>query len=127
MSLAFGAHCDDFHVASRLFLKLDLAPQRETVLHFFDSVRREFPGMRKLRRREDGAVILEEEGADDGARRWIRLDNTTIRLGHHNPQSTKGNHPVANIQADGRHNARSSAFFFCHAFDRGCHRPDRPT
>ncbi|MCZ6698128.1 MAG: hypothetical protein O7D94_04265 [Planctomycetota bacterium] len=89
MSLAFGAHCDDFHVASRLFLKLDLAPQRETVLHFFDSVRREFPGMRKLRRREDGAVILEEDGDDDGARRWIRLDNNTIRLGHHNPPSTE--------------------------------------
>ena len=87
MSLSFGAHCDDFHVATRLFLKLDLGLQRETVLHFFDSIRREFPALRKLRRREDGALMLEEDGGEDGARRWIRLDESTIRLGHHNPPS----------------------------------------
>ena len=89
MSVSFGAHCDDFHVATRLFLKLDLALQRETVLHFLDSVRREFPEMRKLRRREDGALVLEEEGADDGSRRWLRLDDSTLRLGHHNPPDTE--------------------------------------
>lgn len=85
MSLAFGAQCDDFHIASRLFLKLDLALQRETVLHFFDSVRREFPGMRKLRRRDDGSLLLEEDEDERGQRRWLRLDEETIRFGHHNP------------------------------------------
>lgn len=85
MSLAFGAHCDDFHIATRLFLKLDLSLQRETVLHFFDSVRREFPGMRKLRRREDSSLLLEEDEDERGQRRWLRLDQATIRLGHHNP------------------------------------------
>ncbi len=85
MSVAFGAHCDDFHIATRLFLKLELAPQRETALHFFDSVKREFPGMRKLRRREDGALLLEEDETDDGARRWLRLDESTVRIGYFNP------------------------------------------
>ncbi len=87
MSLAFGAHCDDFHVAARLFLKLDLATQRETVLHFFDSVKREFPGMRRLRRRDDGTLILEENATDGGTRRWLRLDDAAVRLGYHNPPS----------------------------------------
>ncbi|MBN2560523.1 MAG: hypothetical protein JXQ75_06300 [Phycisphaerae bacterium] len=85
MTAAFGAHCDDFHIATRLFLKLDLALQRETVLHFFDSVKREFPTMRKLRRREDGSLLLEEDEAADGSRRWLRLDEGAIRLGYHNP------------------------------------------
>lgn len=85
MSLAFGAQCDDFHVATRLFLKLDLALQRETVLHFFDSVKREFPAMRKLRRREDGALLLEEDESEEGSRRWLRLDESTIRMGQYNP------------------------------------------
>lgn len=85
MSLSFGAHCDDFHVATRLFLKLDLALQRETVLHFFDSVRREFPNLKKLRRREDASLLLEEDEDENGRRRWLRLDQTTLRLGHHNP------------------------------------------
>ena len=87
MGLAFGAHCDDFHIATRLFLKLDLGLQRETVLHFFDSVKREFPEMRKLRRREDGSLLLEEDGADDSAKRWLRLGDATIRFGVHNPDT----------------------------------------
>lgn len=85
MSAAFGAQCDDFHIATRLFLKLDLALERETVLHFFDSVKREFPTMRKLRRREDGALLLEEDENEEGSRRWLRLDESAIRLGHFNP------------------------------------------
>ncbi len=88
MTIAFGAHCDDFHIATQLFLKLDLAMQRETVLHFFDSVKREFPTMRKLRRREDGALLLEEDETTEGSRRWLRLDEGAIRLGCHNPQQS---------------------------------------
>lgn len=89
MGLAFNAHCDDFHVSTRLYLKLDLALQRETVLHFFDSIRREFPTMRKLRRREDGSLLLEEDDSGEETRRWLRLDGSTIRIGYHNPPQTE--------------------------------------
>jgi hypothetical protein len=89
MGLAFNAHCDDFHIATRLYLKLDLALQRETVLHFFDSIRREFPTMRKLRRREDGSLLLEEDDSREETRRWLRLDASTIRIGYHNPPQSE--------------------------------------
>lgn len=95
MSLAFGAYCDDFHIATRLFLKLDLALERETVLHFFDSVRREFPNMKKLRRREDASILLEEDEDERGRRRWLRLDPSTVRLGHHNPTELDDSHRYA--------------------------------
>lgn len=85
MSLSFGTHCDDFHLASRLFLKLDLSPERETVLHFFDSVRREFPAMKRMRRREDTGLVLEEDEIDHPTRRWLRIDESSIRMGQHNP------------------------------------------
>lgn len=97
MSLAFGAQCDDFHVATRLFLKLELGLERESVLHFFDTVRREFPGMRKFRRREDGALLLEEDEDDDGARRWLRLDETAIRTGHYNPAALDEAERLGNV------------------------------
>ena len=92
MSFAFGAQCDEFHIATRLFLKLELALQRETVLHFFDSVKREFPNLSKLRRREDGALLLEEDESEDGGKRWIRLDETAIRLGQCNPTRAEDAH-----------------------------------
>jgi hypothetical protein len=89
MNDAFGAHGSDFHVATRLFLKLDLTLERETVLHFFDSIQREFPTMRKLRRREDNSLLLEEDDTPDASRRWLRLDEGAIRLGYHNPPRTE--------------------------------------
>ncbi len=87
MSVFWGASCDDFYVSNRLFLKLDLSLNRETVLHFFDVMRKEFPGMTRLRRRDDGAVMLEEESADRGSRRWIRIEPTVLRFGFFAPPS----------------------------------------
>ncbi|MGD2108726.1 MAG: hypothetical protein PVI86_04980 [Phycisphaerae bacterium] len=87
MSGDFGALCDEFYVTSRLFLKLEMTLERETVLHFFDRARREYPGLGRLRRRDDGCLVLEEDPDDRGSRRWIRLDRTSLRFGHYAPPS----------------------------------------
>ena len=76
-----GAVCDEFFVSCRMHLKLDLGLERETVLHFFDRIRKEFPGLKKMRRRDDSAIVLEEESDDHGSRRWIRLDPRSLRFG----------------------------------------------
>lgn len=85
MATDFGTVCDDFYVSSRLFLKLELALERETVLHFFDRVRKEFPGMSKFRRRDDGCLILEEDPGPGASRRWLRLEPNSLRFGHFAP------------------------------------------
>lgn len=98
----YASVCDDFYVSSRLFLKLDMNLQRETILHFFDRIRKEYPGLRKLRRRDDAqagsasqqagfandCLVLEEEAPERGPRRWIRLDRTSLRFGHFGPPDT---------------------------------------
>ena len=86
MSGYIGAICDDFYVSGRLFLRLDMELERETVLHFFDRIRREYPRLTRLRRRETGGLVLEEDVADDGARRWVRLDPGALRFGHYGPE-----------------------------------------
>jgi hypothetical protein len=88
MKASLGANCDDFYTSSRLYLKLDLSLERETVLHFFDRIRREYPAMRRLRRRDDGALVLEEneqDGRDGQPKRWIRLEPGAIRFGFFSP------------------------------------------
>ena len=35
---SFRAICDEFYITARLFLKLELNPSRETILHFFDRI-----------------------------------------------------------------------------------------
>lgn len=87
MKSALGAHCDDFHTSTRLFFKLDLSLERESTLHFFDRIRREFPSLKRLRRREGNTLVLEEsdgEGRGD-AQRWVRLEPGAMRFGHFSP------------------------------------------
>lgn len=85
MTDGLGALGDSFYVSSRLHVKLELSPERETLLHFFDRLRKEFPRLTRLRRRDAGALILEEEPDERDARRWLRLDPRAVRLGFVNP------------------------------------------
>lgn len=88
MNNSFGALCDDFYVSSRLFLKLEMGLEAEAVLHFFDRLRKEYPGLRKLRRREAGALTIEDEADEQGSRRWVRVDPASLRFGHYAPTDT---------------------------------------
>jgi len=85
MNNGLGAVCDDFYVNSRLFLKLEMSVDREAVLQFFDRIRKEFPTLRKLRRRDAGSLTLEDEADANGSRRWVRLDQNSLRFGHFAP------------------------------------------
>lgn len=81
---AFHSISDDFYTATRLFLKLELSPSRETLLHFFEQIRRAHPAMQRFRARENGAG-LDEEAGEDGQRRYVRLDPRSLRFGFLNP------------------------------------------
>lgn len=89
MKHSFGAHCDEFCVAGRLYLKLDLVPERETVLHFFERIGREYPTLSRMRRRDERSLILEDNDLDGTAesRRWLRLDTNVLRFGYFEPPS----------------------------------------
>lgn len=103
MKMSLGAHCDELYISSRLFLKMDLPLERETVLHFFDRIRREFPGMRRFRRREDGALILDENGAEPRGsepRRWVRLEPGAVRFGYFAPPSPEAYRQFAGVLLD---------------------------
>jgi hypothetical protein len=81
----FGTFCDEFCVATRLYLKLDLAPSRETLLHFCEQIRRAFPSMTRFRRRADGAVVLDEEERAQSGRRYLRIGTNALRFGQFGP------------------------------------------
>jgi len=81
-----GAVCDDFYVNVRLFFKLGLSVDREAVLHFFDRIRKEYPTLRKLRSREGVSLGIEDEPDEQGSRRWLRIDENSLRFGHFAPE-----------------------------------------
>lgn len=82
---AFATFCDEFYVTTRLRLKLQLEPSRETLLHFCEQIRRAFPSMTRFRRRPDGSLVLDEPERHAGGRRYLRIDPHALRFGHYSP------------------------------------------
>ncbi len=85
MATSYGALCTDFYINQKLALKMDLPSERETVLHYFDRIRKAEPSMTRFRR-YDGELAL-ESSRKDSEYKWMALRRTSIRSGHVNPPS----------------------------------------
>ncbi|GAB4187031.1 MAG: hypothetical protein Kow00105_01640 [Phycisphaeraceae bacterium] len=85
MATSFGALCTDFYINQKLTLKMDLPSERETLLHFFDQVRKAWPSMSRFRRYE-GELSL-ESSRQDAEYTWLSLQRSSIRTGHVNPET----------------------------------------
>ena len=82
----FSAFCDDFYVNMRLGSQLALPNGREQLLHYFERLGRDFPGMNRLRKTDAGEFNVEEDRGSH-AYRWASLEPKRIASGHVNPDS----------------------------------------
>lgn len=86
MSVPYASFCDDFYVNMRLGSQLPLPTQRETVLHFFERLQKDFPGMTRFRKCDNGELSLEEDRSSN-AYRWSTIEAKRLSSGHVNPPS----------------------------------------
>jgi hypothetical protein len=86
MSNPFAAFCDDFYVNMRLGSQLNLPHQRETLLHLFERIQKEFPGMTRFRKTDAGDFNLEEDRTSHSYR-WASVEAKRLASGHVNPAS----------------------------------------
>src|ERR1041385_5388213 len=84
MSNPYASFCQDFYVNMRVNTQLNLPHNRETVLHFFERVQKEFPSMGQFRRHDNGDFNLEEDRRT-GSYRWVRLESRRLVSGYVNP------------------------------------------
>jgi len=82
----YGAFSDDFYVNMNLSTEMDLPQGRESVLHYFEQIRRRFPKMQNFYAREKSEYVLEEE-KEAGSYRWVSLENKRVSSGVINPVS----------------------------------------
>ena len=80
----YSSLCDDFYVNMNLSTEMELPNNRETVLHYFERVRKQFPEMRNFYCREKGDFVLEED-KDRGNYRWATIEKQRVCSGHVNP------------------------------------------
>lgn len=82
----YGAYSDDFYLNMNLSTELDLPQNRETLLHYFEQLRRRYPKMQNFYSREKSEFVLEEE-KETGAYRWASLEAKRVNSGVVNPES----------------------------------------
>lgn len=85
MATSFGALCTDFYINQKVGVKMDLPAGRETVLHLFDRIRADQPGMTRFRRFSDELSL--ESRRRDGAYQWMALRQRSVRSGSVNPDT----------------------------------------
>lgn len=84
MPTSYSSLCDDFGLSCYLLGKVDMPTGRETVLHFFESVRKAVPSMTDFDKRDSGEYNLEED-REAGNYRWVSLDSRRLCTGYVNP------------------------------------------
>jgi hypothetical protein len=80
----YSSLCDDFGLYVYLNTKMELPNNRETVLHYFDSIRKMYPRMTDFECRENGEFVLEED-REQGSYRWVTLEHRRVCSGYVNP------------------------------------------
>ncbi len=82
----YSTYSDDFYVNVNLNTEMELPSSRETLLHYFEQVQKQFPSMRNFFGRERSEYVLEED-KDRGHYRWVTVEPRRICSGHVNPDS----------------------------------------
>jgi len=82
---AYTSYGDDSYINVNLNTEMELPSSRDTVLHFFDRIRKSYPSMSNFYCRENGDFVLEED-KERGSYRWISLEPRRLCSGHVNPE-----------------------------------------
>lgn len=85
----YSSLCDDFYVNMNLSTEMELPANRETILHFFERIQKQYPAMRNFYSRDRGDYILEED-KDQGNYRWCTIEPRRLCSGQVNPDSVRG-------------------------------------
>jgi hypothetical protein len=84
----YSSLSDDFYVNMNLSTEMELPTGRESVLHFFERLQKQYPTMRHFYCREKGDFILEED-KDQGHYRWSTIEARRLCSGYVNPPSVE--------------------------------------
>jgi hypothetical protein len=94
----------DFYINMRMNLKMDLPTRRDTVLSFFDRLRKEMPRMDRFRRYTDELALETRTDADSDilntGQQWVGVRRTSVRSGCVNPSSLEEGYRLHELIAE---------------------------
>jgi hypothetical protein len=82
----YSHDADDFYVNVHLNTEMELPTNRDTVLHFFEQLKKGFPDLRNFHTRDNGDLVLEGDKQEESYR-WVAIEPRRLCSGHSNPAS----------------------------------------
>jgi hypothetical protein len=82
----YNHDADDFYMNVHLNTEMELPTNRDTVLHFFEQLKKGFPELRNFHTRENSDLVLEGD-KEQNSYRWIAIEARRLCSGHTNPES----------------------------------------
>lgn len=82
----YNDDADDFYVNVNLNTEMELPNGRDTVLHYFEQMRKAFPELRNFYTRESGDLVLEGDKTAESYR-WLAIEPRRLCSGQVNPPS----------------------------------------
>ena len=83
---SYQSLADDYYVNLNLGTEMELPSNRETVLHFFEQLQKNYPEMRNFYSRDKRDFVLEED-KDRGSHRWCTVEPRRVSSGFVNPEN----------------------------------------
>jgi len=83
---SYTSDADDFYVNVNLNTEMELPTSRDTVLHYFEQMRKAFPELTNFFTRESGDLVLEGDKEQESYR-WLAIEPRRLCSGHVNPDS----------------------------------------
>jgi len=80
----YSGEADEFFVNVNLNTEMELPNNRDTVLHFFEQMKKGFPDLRNFYTREGGELVLEGDKEKESYR-WVAIDPHRLSTGQLNP------------------------------------------
>ncbi len=80
----FSCDADEYYINVHLNTEMELPTNRDTVLHFFEQMRKGFPELRNFHARENGDLVLEGDKEQESYR-WLAIESRRLCSGHFNP------------------------------------------
>jgi hypothetical protein len=107
---------DEFYVNVQLNTQMELPTSRDTVLHFFEQMKKGFPELRNFFTRENGDLVLEGE-KDRDSHRWLAIEPRRLCSGHFNPETLDDSFRQHELVLDLAPHLLSISMLDCEALD----------
>jgi hypothetical protein len=112
----YNRDADDFYVNVNLNTEMELPSNRDTVLHFFEQMKKGFPELRDFQSRENGDLVLESD-KDAETHRSVAIEARRLASGCTNPEALSDAYRQHELLLDVAPHLLSISLLDCEALD----------